>query len=155
MHDALITDECWIVNQNIKPCEVFYIKINDYKKSMEPLKAYRNFSEYSDVEFSLEDYINSKENVNYDDLDYTKIDKEELLFGSNFKFSMDYLSSLGDYEDVKSELIDIITESYMIGDDIDGLISYDDGEYLEVEMESFYTGLWHKQLINDLEERLL
>lgn len=154
--DALVCDEFWIVNQSIKPCDVFYINITDYKKSMEPIKRYKQLDEFTYKEFNIDDFIASKDFNDYDSIEYSIIDKSELLFGSILKLPIKELSKLGEYELVKDILVDLIKDSYMINDEDELVFAYEDehDEYLLIDFEGFFTGLWYKKLMKELMNQL-
>lgn len=85
--DAYLTDEVWVVNQNLKPVEMKYIRLGNFYLDTHPILGYSEFEKYKDADYwdvpaeklRLIQEINVYD-VSEDDLFYTnKLENDYML----------------------------------------------------------------------------
>lgn len=149
--DALLYNEHWIVNQDIKPCEVFYIKIDSIVDSINPLIPHKWLEDYKNADLeNAHEYIKSEKTVFYD-LKCRLVDRDELLFGNVFEFSIKKLKNIGEYELAKEHLVELV-QQYSTTGDCDDIIDYEEDDLLVIETPMSSLGLWHEKLMEELKQ---
>lgn len=146
--DACLYDECWIINQDIKPSNIFYIKIDNYDDKLE---TFLHVDENSEV-------VNESRVLVLKDLAYTMIDKSELIYGHEFEFSLKELELLtfgtNDIENVKNRLVSLMGSGYVPDYLMDDMKEYDEDDKYIIELNK-PVGLWYKDFLRELEKDLI
>lgn len=80
VRDADIYGECWIVNQSIKPCNVFYMELNNCMFESEDIISYSDLKLIEIDEDAIEE-LSDRCCTKIELIDYSIIDKSNVNFG--------------------------------------------------------------------------
>lgn len=151
--DAEIYGEHWIVNQNIKPCEVFYIVIEDYWEESRDLIDYNVLKSLEDdnCELDYEDCIDGCCTV-YNDVIYSIIDKDKLQFGDELHFKLSELKSYidkdVDNQELINKMVNLLDADYLsVRNDVKDISIQEDNLTFNLKL---VNGLWYSDFINEL-----
>ena len=141
--DAKIYNECWIVNQSIKPCKVFYISINSYDIE------YKNLIE-SNYKGVIKGYC-----AKYTKLKYTIIPKNEVQFGLKCtvkvdlnKINFNNIKDTSKAEYMTKKVMDILDkDGYLNGKAEITFNSISKKNILSIKLNLSY-GLWMSKFID-------
>ena len=141
--DAKIHNECWIINQSIKPCKIFYISINSYDIE------YKNLIEpnYKDI---IKGYC-----IKYTKLKYTIIPENEVQFGLECTVNVDLnkinfknINNTSKAEYMTKKVMDILDkDGYLNGKSEIAFNSISNDNILSIKLNLFH-GLWMSKFID-------
>ena len=119
VRDALINDEYWIINQNLKPRKTYFIGVADYEEIPHDCISYENLSKVNELEEQNIDY-------DYDDFtegsytsisidDYTVLSNDAVTINDIFEIPLSLIGKYDDEEELK-ETIKSLTQDYLVLD---------------------------------------
>lgn len=119
VRDALINDEYWIINQNLKPRKTYFIGVANYEEIPHDCISYENLSKINELEERNIDY-------DYDDFtegsytsisidDYTVLSNDAVTINDIFEIPLSLIGKYDDEEELK-ETIKSLTQDYLVLD---------------------------------------
>lgn len=149
--DAEITGEHWVVNQNLKPTKVYYMKIDNYAEEGESLISYQDLLKEDEEDFDMEDYIQGSI-ISISILESRIIEREELLFGSELIIDLKSLLEDNGLSCEVDEFLDLLEEFMSVDNELEYGYFIDGKLYVCLEKAE---GLWLKEYTNTIINELI
>lgn len=155
VRDAIVNQEYWVVNQDLKPKKVYYISIKDFIEEVHDDISFKNLQEIDRLDslnepYEYDDYLEGCfTKIIIEDFEY--INEKDIIRDSSFKIN---LNNIGTFTN-KDELFKIIEDTFNNSLVLDNSVTciYIEDENIIIETDEFCSVVM-KDVVKSIKEEI-